>query len=408
MAEEITLNAPLEAVKPKRNATMDLLRIFAMFFIVVHHLTINNIGLSVIETGVDMNFLGQYLGTSFVDCFVIIGVNIFFMLSGFFGINFKPRKIFSLVFKVYVYWIIAGAIAMAIGIVPADNAWGVVKFFVIGISKYWFVLMYLLLMIFAPALNVIAVEIVKRKGGVGYFVFLTTLFFLVVGFVADYFYPILGTNRGYSVIWAAVPYLYGRIVALKGDKLKKSPAFWAVAYLVFTLANYAVIAPLIATGHGKVAWHFYSYNNPLVLASSICFFLAFWSAKPITDEKAAKVISFIGVHTLAVYLWHSNNPLFSPYRAFLMNLVESVGWKFALLLPNAVIVFAVGIAIDSVYELLLAKPLGFVCEKLEIIVMKLYNGGVALLEKIFGAKKTACENENNSTEDVENEDEGKA
>ena len=226
----------------KRNAMMDLLRILAMFFIVVHHLTINNIGLSVIENGVNMAYLSQYLGTSFVDCFVIIGVNIFFMLSGFFGINFKPRKIFSLVFKVYIYWILAGAIAMAIGIVPVENALGVVKFFIIGISKYWFILMYLLLMIFAPALNIIADEIVKRKGGVGYFVFLTTLFFLIIGFVADYFYPILGTNRGYSVIWAAVPYLYGRIVALKGDRLRKSPVFWALAYLIFTLANYAIIS----------------------------------------------------------------------------------------------------------------------------------------------------------------------
>ena len=398
MAEETTLNAPLEAVKPVRNATMDLLRIFAMFFIVVHHLTINNIGLSAIENGVDMGLLGQYLGTSFVDCFVIIGVNIFFMLSGFFGINLKPRKIFLLIFKVYIYWILAGGIAMAIGNVPATSAVEVIKYLVKGISKYWFILMYMLLMIFAPALNVIANEIVKRKGGVGYFVFLTTLFFLVVGFIADYFYPILGTNRGYSVIWAAVPYLYGRIIALKGDKLKKSPLFWTGAYLVFTLANYAVIAPLIGTGHGKVAWHFYSYNNPFVLASSICFFMAFWSAKPITNEKAAKVISFVGVHTLAVYLWHSNNPLFSPYRAFLINLVDG-GWKFALLIPNAIIVFAVGIAIDFIYELLLSKPLNFVAKKLEWLVMKAYQGGVALLEKIFGAKNKAQDDADKAEEE---------
>ena len=78
-----------------------------MLFIVLHHLTINNIGLSAIETHIDPSLTSQYLGTSFLDCFFIIGVNVFFLLSGYFGIKLKLGKIFRLLFKLYVFWILS-------------------------------------------------------------------------------------------------------------------------------------------------------------------------------------------------------------------------------------------------------------------------------------------------------------
>ncbi len=373
-----------------RNAALDVVRIFAMLFIVLHHLTINNIGLSAIENGVGTTLLPQYLSASFLDAFFIIGVNLFFLISGYFSIKLKPRKILLLLFKVYIYWILSVLIGMAAGLIEFSSALEGLKYCVIAISKYWFILIYMMLCLFAPALNAIAELIVKKHGGVEYFVFITTVFFCVIGFVADYFYPIMGTNNGYSVIWAAVPYLYGRIIFFKKDSLKNKPLFWLVAYLLLSLANYAIIAPLIATGQGKVAWHFYGYNNPLVLASSVCFFMTFLSVKPINDPMACRAISFVAKNTLAVYLLHSNNPLLGSRRAFLIDAVKPLWAKFAVLLPNAVLLFMMGVAADAVYELLLSRPLGFIAKKLETLLLKAYDLSAAAARRLLGKRRVGA------------------
>lgn len=371
---------------------LDIVRILAMLFIVIHHLTINNIGLSAIETTLTpftSPQLSQYLATSFVDVFVIIGVNLFFLISGYFSIKLKPRKILLLLFKVYIYWILSVLIGLASGLISFDGVLDGLKYCVIAVSKYWFILIYMMLCLFAPALNEIAKLIVSKRGGVKYFVFISTVFFCIIGFVADYFYPIMGTNNGYSVIWASIPYLYGRIIYYKKDTLRDKPSFWFLAYIILSLANYAIIAPLIATSHGKVAWHFYGYNNPLIMASSFCFFMTFLSLKPLTNAKASKIISFIAQHTLAVYLLHSNNPILGARRAFFINNVNSLLAKFAVLLPNALALFAIGIIIDAIYEFVLNKPLNFITVKFEKLCLFLYQKFMGVFAKLFEKKTSA-------------------
>jgi len=374
-----------------RNAALDVVRIFAMLFIVLHHLTINNIGLSALENGVGTTLLPQYLSASFLDAFFIIGVNLFFLISGYFSIKLKPRKILLLLFKVYIYWILSVLIGMAAGLIEFSSALEGLKYCVIAISKYWFILIYMMLCLFAPALNAIAELIVKKHGGVEYFVFITTVFFCVIGFVADYFIAHLTTFP--ILIWEPEIFdhlVLARIIFFKKDSLKNKPLFWLVAYLLLSLANYAIIAPLIATGQGKVAWHFYGYNNPLVLASSVCFFMTFLSVKPINDPMACRAISFVAKNTLAVYLLHSNNPLLGSRRAFLIDAVKPLWAKFAVLLPNAVLLFMMGVAADAVYELLLSRPLGFIAKKLETLLLKAYDLSAAAARRLLGKRRVGA------------------
>lgn len=364
----------------KRNAMLDLLRIVAMFFIVVHHLLITDIGLTNIQTGIDASLKATYLSSAFLDCFSIIGVNLFFLISGYFSVKLQPKKILLLLIKVYIYWIIATLLAMAFKIVTFKSFLDGLKFCLSGVSEYWFICVYILLCLVAPALNAIA-KLVVEKNVEKYFVFITVLFFCIIGFVADYIRPVMGTNNGYSIIWASIPYLYGRILKLRGDNMKKAkPLFWFALYAILSLVNYAVIAPLILKGKGTYAWHFYSYNNPIIFAQSICFFMTFVSAKPIQGEKKSKIISLIASHTLAVYLWHSNNPLIYPIRAFIIKAVDPLWAKYLALIPNAIVIFALGIIIDIIYELLLGK----VMKKFTAWLERLVFGKTRILDKLNG------------------------
>ncbi|MDE6474182.1 MAG: acyltransferase family protein [Clostridia bacterium] len=364
--------------KAARNVLFDLLRVMAMFFIVIHHIIIYDMGFMDVQTGMDLSLKTSYMWSALVDGFVIIGVNIFFLISGWFSIKLKPQKLFLLFIKVYVYWIIAVLLAMAFKLLSFESFWDGFKFCVSAIGEYWFVLVYILLCLIAPALNALAKLIVDKKA-VKYFIFISVFFFCVIGFVADYIRPIMGTNSGYSVMWAAVPYLYGRILKLKCNEMKKrKPAFWLGLYLLFTIVNYSIVALLIWFEQGQYAWHFYGYNNPLVFLQSICFFMAFVSAKPVSSQKPSKFISLVAGHTFGVYLLHTKNPLFSPYTAYFVNAVGPIWAKLLLLIPNAILAFAIAVLIDYLYELLFGKLLKRFTTWLERIIF----GKSKILEKL--------------------------
>lgn len=352
----------------KRNLSLDILRILAMLAIVGLHLIQANLGLKQIESETLPAF--QFVPLSFFNNIFMIGVNLFFLLSGYFKINFKLSKILSLVFKVYFYWLISQLLAFAIGIYNPKSVTDFLLTFVSAISKYWFIIVYILLCIAAPLLNSFAQSL--SKSGVKYFIFVSIIFFMVVGFVADQFYPYFGTGEGFLPIWAWVVYLYGRFIALYWHEIKIKTGYLYLIWAAATLLNFAAIQLIyFLSGNGKLVFHFYAYNNPLIMLSAVSLFIAFGRMN--INASPNNKVSFIAGHTLAVYLLHSNNPLISPYRSALIDTVNPFWARFLLLLPNMLCLFALGIVVDIVYELALGK---YIC--------KLFNMLENGIKKLFG------------------------
>lgn len=81
------------------------------------------------------------------------GVNIFFLLSGWFTIRFSLKKIVMLVLLIWLYNMlnVAGCNVMGESIMP-DNLLMLI-FFPVAQSPYWFLQIYLALMIIAPIIN---------------------------------------------------------------------------------------------------------------------------------------------------------------------------------------------------------------------------------------------------------------
>lgn len=71
----------------KRDVQLELVRIIGMLFIVTHHLLINNIGFSTIMNGIEDAQIPRFLCGAFINCIVIVGVNLFFLLSGILGLS---------------------------------------------------------------------------------------------------------------------------------------------------------------------------------------------------------------------------------------------------------------------------------------------------------------------------------
>ena len=82
-ANEFDLNSS-EMQQNKRISNVELLRILSIFFITIHHLVIR--GADTCGYSIPYTFDQGYIGI-IINCFCIIGVNIFILISGWFGIK---------------------------------------------------------------------------------------------------------------------------------------------------------------------------------------------------------------------------------------------------------------------------------------------------------------------------------
>lgn len=361
--------------KPYRNAPMDILRTLAILFVICHHLTLNICGLtglqnSTIELTAYKTILGELLNSFFV-----IGVNLFFLLSGYFEIRLKKGKIFSLLVKVYFYFICVSAIEMLMGNLHMDSAWEVFKYFLSARNNFWYINTYIAICLVSPALNFIAERLNGRH--VTYFIFITVFLFCVWGFLGT-MGSTWGINGGYSPLWGSVVYLYGRILKKHEDKLRNSKLFWGIFYLVSTLVNFlGVLFVTLVLKKSTFAWRLFHYNNPLLLVSAVSL-LMFFANCTVKNAKIGSVFSALAIHSLGVYVLHS----LIPY-GFLVNMFSTFPIQLLLFLPNALIAFFGCELVDMLYELILKKPIDKLCNFFETLIIKAYLFVMRAVKKLF-------------------------
>ena len=127
----------------ERNSSFELIRIVAMSLIIIHHFLYH--GITAEEIGsVNYNLINPYFYT---------GVNIFFLISGWFLIRFSFRKLFSFILLVLSYCLFNYALCI-IWSVPVDSQEILFCFlWPVSNSPYWFLQAYLFIMLLAPIVN---------------------------------------------------------------------------------------------------------------------------------------------------------------------------------------------------------------------------------------------------------------
>ncbi len=134
-------------------------------------------------------------------------VSIFILISGYFSIKTKPRKIFA------IWWQVFFCSLISWGIVSVTCDTFSLKEFLnsclpILSNKYWFATSYLVLMIFAPALNVVAEKMSKES--LGRIIVCCLLLFSILPTILMYNIP--GSGKG--ALHFFMMYLIGRYIAL--------------------------------------------------------------------------------------------------------------------------------------------------------------------------------------------------
>lgn len=341
----------------ERQQNFELLRIIAMFMIVVSHVITHYIMKVDIEVSVMNNFLLALLRANIYVC-----VNVYIIITGYFSIHSDQLKIKKIINVAVLPGFISAILLMVLMAFGAINfdLWRISgKLFATFRGEYWFISNYFALCLFIPILNKIIHTISQKE--FQYFLFLLTM----VGVVWPFFVvneEIISFNSGFSLIFFFYLYFIGAYLRLYGAFFKDlTRNQYLMGY--FTLA---LVTGLLQFMLPNI--DFLNYNGPFEFTMSYFIFMYIKNVKVKSDK-----INTIAAYTLSVYLVHEQGEI----REFIWNLPfihQLVQWSPITFIPAiifvAVLVFSISWIIGYLLTNLYNKLEQSILHLLELKVSK--------------------------------------
>lgn len=331
-----------KTVQLGRKSNIELLRIVAMTMILVGHFIGHGIGLYPPQEENATYDILRHLVFPYCAC----GVNLFFMISGFFRIKTNTRSIFNFILTMLFWGIVNMVLLVLIGHEITIKNILFEIFFPISNSPYWFMQVYFLLMICAPLINVGIDNMALND----YRKFMV-IFTVVTVYSCGIGHNIANTN-GATFLQAV--YMYCLAALIRRDN----------AIFVKFKAGYYLIAYFIIVSIGAIGLYtthilsFTSYNSVINILAATALFLFFCKL-----QFHNKIINSISTATLGCYLLQDG--LFGIYYLY--------GWCHQIYLDNF-------ISIVAMYFLLLFLSIWCISWVLSKICKNLSN---ALYTRIF-------------------------
>lgn len=321
-------------------SNMELLRIVAMSLVMVVHASFLAFGVPSKEA-CRQDAIGSF-GVFFFESVSVVCVNLFVLLSGWFGIKLKLKKIAEMLFQVCFF----AFLVLAALIVMNPEEYFHLKYFstllMLNESDYWFIKSYIGLCIFAPFLNAF-IERSNEKG-------LRSI--LIVFYIFQTVYGWLSINGagwlcgGYSAVPFMGLYLLARYMRLYGNRIVSLSGRFHISVYVGIMLFQAVLAWLVTYMGFPVAGRLFTYTNPLVIVQALSLMLFFNKL-----SFQSKFINWIAISCVAVYLLHANELVLRTYYGSTIKYIhDCYGMPVSLLAIPAfmIAVFLVAILLDKV------------------------------------------------------------
>lgn len=312
----------------KRQLNFELLRIIAMFMIVISHVSTHYI----LANDVEVSKFNELLLT-IMRSLILICVNIYILITGYFSLyttKLKIRKVVNIALLPGFISAFLISVLMIFGVVDFD-VWQIMRqLFVTITGEYWFISTYFALYLFIPLLNKIFQALSKQD--------IQLLLFLnfLVGTMWDSFFgkEIIGFNSGFSLIFFIFLYFIGAYIRTYGAFWKDFNKYtYIFVYLILGLLTglLQLFIPVV---------DFLNYNGPFELIMSYCFFM-FISKIKVRSNKISTIASYV----LSVYLVHEQSQVreFIWSRPLIHQIIE---WSPITFIP-AIILVAVMVFILS-------------------------------------------------------------
>lgn len=283
-----------------RHSGVELLRIIAMVLVMVVHADFFSLGVPTIE---DLSSSPISTATRFlIESFSICCVNVFVLISGYFGIKPKFRGFTSFVYQILFFFILIYGVCIIIGISDLSLR-GFLQCLCLTPAN-WFVKAYLLLYVFAPVLNTFVElhnRVLHRNVLIGFYLFQTIYGCMLA---ANFF------ENGYGTLSFIGLYLLGRYIKIYQPAFSDLKKQYDLAIYFFCSG----IMSLLAIGFLKIGKNpdniLYTYINPLVIIESLALLLFFTKL-----SFKSQVINWLASSAFAVYLLHANPNLLNRFYA---------------------------------------------------------------------------------------------
>lgn len=269
-----------------RDSNIELLRIVAMFLVLIDHSGYMSIDPPTNEEvfSAPMLSLARYCSQSFSS----VCVNVFVLISGWFGIKTRFSRITEFLFQCYFICFVSYFVLLAIGLTTPMSISSWCNFLLLG--DLWFVCAFLLLYLMAPMMNMFVESLTQRQ--FRYFL----LAFLTIQFLHGFVIQVEWFNKGMSPLTLMSLYLIGRYMRMYPNRLTTMRR-WVDVFIYFVVSLLGAVFTFISVRYGSEGYRFFSYASPTIIVASVYFFLFFTKI-----SLRNRFVNRIAVSTFAVYV----------------------------------------------------------------------------------------------------------
>jgi surface polysaccharide O-acyltransferase-like enzyme len=343
----------------KRNPSFELLRVIAMFMILMLHY--NGATGALLQLGLPATGVGIFANV--IESFAISGINTYVLISGFFlsKSSVKISRMIKLICQVYFYTFLVSIAMVIVGTFTLhenNSLYKLVQYiFPVSSEHYWFVTAYVIMYVLAPVMNAAMEKLTRKQAKIVIFGML--LWFCFIKSFVPVLFP---TDKfGYDYGWFICLYLIAAYIRRYDVKLfytaKKS-------ILVYLLSSLIIATMSISLYYVNLNWggfaHFqevpFNYNFLFTLTASLGLF-SFFRYFNMKESRASNVLRIIGPLTFGVYLLHMHIEIRDRWVSWIAGLIGEVPMHSVPLfawhaLRTILIVFVAGIFIDFLRKMI--------------------------------------------------------
>lgn len=328
-----------------RQSNIELLRLLSMFALLFLHFYTHTLLPSDVyasQTGFWKNF------PLVVSSITSLQVNIFILISGWFGIHTTPKKIISFYLLCAFYGVFTYLLSLGIGnsFSLADFAISFMPFS--AMKGWWFVKAYLFLMLLAPLFNK-AIEYMSRREFI--YVLLALVF---INSIIGFFFKQEINKDGNNFMQLMYVYFIGRYLALYLNVERKKLRKWTAIIGVCSVALYALVWLFNDNYlHLVKSYTFLLRNNLWSVFNSIVIFLFFT-----TIRFESKSINWFAKGAFAVYLVHESIWIRSAWYNNLTHIYAENHPALAWLIVSAIFVaYFIGVLCLDHLRMVITNPI---------------------------------------------------
>lgn len=288
-------------MKEHRKSNIEALRLISMFLVLVIHANFlsNEAPTTTLAFESPITAYTQYFFASIsFTC-----VNIFVLISGWFGISLKVKGLGNFLFQCFFWSILCCGLSFVTE-EKTINMNDVYTCFMLHENDYWFAKSYLLLYLLSPIFNSFVEHATKKQ-----FLKILISFFVFQSIFGWATYAVNFFESGYSTTSFIGLYLLARYVRLYSPKwYQYSPKidFVIIMLIVFITSIFSFIK--VRQGINFVWIKTYSYVNPIIIIESL-FIVVLFTKLNFNN----KLINWVATSAFSVYLFHCNDYIFRPY-----------------------------------------------------------------------------------------------